>query len=456
MTDLLHKASTDPGERPGGLWGAQTALALKHFAIGDDRMPIELIHALAQIKGAAAHVNHRLGRLDEGTSLAIEAAAREVVAGLHDAQFPLPPWQSGSGTTSHMNVNEVLATLATRQLGNGHSVHPNDDVNRGQSSNDTVPSALHIALSRGARGLLLPALDGLQATLLALAQGHGGVIKLGRTHLQDAVPMTLGQEIGGWHRQVCLARLAIEATLPALLELPLGGTAVGTGLNTHPDFAVAICSELALRCDLPFVPAVDRFAALSGAEPVVAFHGALKVLAVAMMKIANDIRLLASGPHAGLAELRLPANEPGSSIMPGKVNPTQCEAMVMVCCQVIGHDTAITLGAAGGHLQLNTARPLLAFDTLRSLRLLADAITSLDVHALRGLEVDAARVERYVASSLMSATALAPLIGYERAAQIVKDAQAQGRSLRDAALAAGVAAEAFDRLTDVRQLLGPS
>ena len=438
------------------LWGRQTALAAQHFAIGGERMPLPLIHALALIKGAAAQVNARLGRLEADLARAIDEAAQEVAAGQHDAQFPLSPWQSGSGTQSHMNVNEVLAELAQQRLGQARNVHPNDDVNRGQSSNDTVPSALHIALGQGTRQALLPALDRLASTLREQSQRHQHVVKLGRTHLQDAVPLTVGQEFGAWLSQILLARRAVEDALPGLLELPLGGTAVGTGLNAHPQFALEVCRELAARCGLALVPAADRFAGIAGAEAVVAFHGALKVLAVALTKIANDVRLLASGPHGGLAELRLPANEPGSSIMPGKVNPTQCEAMVMVCYQVIAHDTAVTLGASGGHLQLNTCRPLLAVNALGSVRLLADAIDSFEAHAMRGIAVDEAHVDAHLRASLMSATALAPHIGYDRAAEIVKRAQQQGLALREAAVEAGIGAEDFERWTDVRRLLGPS
>jgi fumarate hydratase class II len=443
-------------DEPGPLWGAQTTLALQHFAIGDERMPLELVHALALIKGAAAQVNARLGRLDDDLAQAIDDAAQAVLSGRHDPQFPLSPWQSGSGTQTHMNVNEVLAALGSAALPAGRSLHPNDHVNRGQSSNDTVPSAIHIALHRLARERLLPALERLVETLQAQAQRHAGVVKLGRTHLQDAVPMTAGQEFGAWAGQVLAARRAIDATLAALLELPLGGTAVGTGLNTHPEFAVEVCRELARRSGVAFVPAPDRFAAIAGAEAVTAFHGALKVLATALMKLANDVRLLASGPHAGLGELVLPANEPGSSIMPGKVNPTQCESLLMVCCQVIADDVAVTLAAAGGQLQLNTCRPLLAVNALRSVRLLADGIASFEHHALQGLELGEERIAAAVRASLMSATALAPHIGYDRAARIVANAQQRGVPLREAALGAGVAAADFDRWTDPRQMLGPA
>jgi fumarate hydratase, class II len=439
------------------LWGPQTELALRHFAIGDldhgERMPLEWVQALAQLKGIAAGVNGALGRLDAARAQAIEAAAIEVRDGRHDSQFPLSAWQSGSGTQSHMNVNEVLARLAGQQLPAGTAVHPNDHVNLGQSSNDMVPSAMHLATVLAVRARLLPALGALIETLSAQSQRHADVIKLGRTHLQDAVPLTLGQEIGAWRSQLAMGRDAVQAALPAVQALAIGGTAVGTGLNTHPDFARLVCEALTARTGIAFVPASDRFAALAGHEPLLLLHGALKAVAVALGKIANDVRLLASGPRAGLGELRLPENEPGSSIMPGKVNPTQCEALAMVCLQVMANDMAVTLGAAAGHLQLNTAKPLIVCNVLRSVRLLADAVRSFDTHAMQGLQADAQRIEAHLAQSLMLVTALTPHIGYERAAHIAQQAHAQGSTLREAALSQGVAASDFDRWTDPRQML---
>ena len=437
------------------LWGPQTALALRHFAIGGQAMPLELVHAIVRIKAAAAAANVRLGRLDAELGEAIAAAAGEVLGGAHDAQFPLSPWQSGSGTQSHMNVNEVLAQLASRRLG-GRPVHPNDDVNRGQSSNDVVPSAIHVALQLLLRDRLMPALHTLEGALEVQAERHRGLVKLGRTHLQDAVPTTLGAEIGAWRSQLVHARAAIEHTLPALAELALGGTAVGTGLNTHPRFAREACRELSEATGIVFTPAPDRHAAVAAHEPLVAFHGALKTLAVALAKIAGDVRLLACGPRAGFAELRLPANEPGSSIMPGKVNPTQCEALLMVGLQVMANDHAVTLGAAGGMLQLNTCRPLLAVNALASVRLLADAMASFEAHALRGLAAAPERIAELLGRSLMLVTALVPHIGYDHAARIAGHAHAQGLTLREAALADGIAAADFDRWADPRQMLGPA
>ena len=447
----------------GALWGAQTQRAVAHFAIGGEPMPAELIRALAFLKGVCAVVNGRLGRLDPSLAQAIDQAAQEIGRGGHGAQFPLSLWQSGSGTQSHMNVNEVLARLAelalngphAEQPGGSRSVHPNDDVNLGQSSNDMVPSAMHVAALTALHGELLPALDALAAALAEKAMLYAGLIKLGRTHLQDAVPLTVGQEIGAWRSQLLLAAAAIKATLPALQQLAVGGTAVGTGLNTHPDFGAAVCRELTARTGIAYAPAADRFAALAGHEPLVALHGALKVLAVALMKMANDVRLLASGPRGGLAELLLPANEPGSSIMPGKVNPTQCEALAMVACQVIGNDTAVTLGAAGGHLQLNTFKPLIAANVLRSVRLLADAISSFDRYCVRGLAADGQRIGALLAGSLMLVTALTPHIGYDRAAQIAHRAHAERCTLREAAIACGIDAADFDRWADPATMLEP-
>ena len=455
-----------PALPPGAPWGAQTQSALFHFDIGGEheRMPLELMRALLLLKGVGAVVNGRLGRLPLPLAQAIDLSATALLAGVDDgpeslqALFPLSTWQSGSGTQSHMNVNEVLARRAQARLfaaGDAAAVHPNDHVNLGQSSNDLVPSAMHVAVSCVVRDRLLPALEAVLATLAAQAAMHDKLIKLGRTHLQDAVPMTVGQELGAWRSSLLLARATLDAALPPLRQLAIGGTAVGTGLNTHPEFARAVCAELTLRAGQHFEPAHDRFAALAGHEPLLALHGALKGLAVALMRIANDLRLLASGPRGGLAEWRLPANEPGSSIMPGKVNPTQCEAMVMVCCQVIGNDAAVTLGAASGHLQLNTCKPLIAANVLRSLGLLADAMRSFDRHTLQGMSPDASRIDGLLRGSLMLVTALTPHIGYDRAAQIAHRAHAQGGSLRDAAISLGLEPADFDRWADPAAMLGP-
>ncbi len=428
------------------LWGKQTQLAIAHFAIGGDTVPEPLLRALIELKGAAAVVNARLGRLDEAVAAAVRAACDELLAGPLPAQFPLSPWQSGSMTQSHMNVNEVLATMASRRC--GRPVHPNDEVNLGQSSNDMVPSAMHLAALGTVTHTLLPALHGALATLDEQERRHAGILKLGRTHLQDAVPMPFAAEIGGWAAAVRQATAGIAACAPTLAELAVGGTAVGTGLNTHPDFAAAVCAELSARTGLALRPAGNRYAALAGHEPLVALHGALKVLAVALMRVANDIRLLASGPRGGLAELRLPENEPGSSIMPGKVNPTQCKSMMIMYAQMFDNNVAVTTGAAAGHLQLNTCKPLIAMNVLRSVRLLADGVRSFDEHALTGMAADATRMDELLRGSLMLVTALTPHIGYDRAARIALAAHHERRTLREAALADGIAAADFDRWAD--------
>ncbi len=441
------------------LWGAQTARGLAFFDIGDQRMPLPLIHAMAWIKWAAARANRERRRLEAATAWAIADAALRVAAGEFDAAFPLSVWQTGSGTQSHMNVNEVIARLASQALGSEATlqrVHPNDHVNLGQSSNDVFPTAMHIAAALQVRDALLPALAELRSALAERAQAFDSVVKIGRTHLQDATPLTLGQEFGGYAAQLALCEASLRQALPALHALAIGGTAVGTGLNTHPTFGARVAALLAGRLGLPLVQADNLFAAMAGHEALVALHAALRMLAIALTKIGNDIRLLGSGPRAGLGELRLPANEPGSSIMPGKVNPTQVEALTMVCAQVIGHDVAIGLAASQGQLELNAYKPLIALDTLDSLRLLADAMRSFARHCVAGLEVDAARVEQLLQGSLMLVTALAPHIGHEHAARIVQQAQAQGCSLREAALAiGGVSAADFDAWVDPRRMARP-
>ena len=446
--------SFGPIEVPAqALWGAQTARSLRYFANGEQRMPLDLIHALAWLKWAAACVNRDLGLLDAAKAQAIAAAAERVAAGEFDAEFPLSVWQTGSGTQSHMNVNEVLARLASRSLGS--AVHPNDDVNLGQSSNDVFPSAIHIALASNTRLHLLPALAGLRGALAAQATAFAGVVKIGRTHLQDATPVTLGQEFGGYAAQLGLCQAGIDHALGAVHALAIGGTAVGTGLNTHPQFGARVAALLAHRLGLPLVQAGNLFAAMAGHEALVGLHGSLKMLAIALTKIGNDIRLMGSGPRAGLGELQLPQNEPGSSIMPGKVNPTQIEALTMVCAQVLGHDAAIGFAASQGQFELNVYQPLLALDSLDSLRLLTDAMHSFTVHCVVGITVNAARVEQLLQGSLMLVTALAPHIGYDRAAQVAKHAHEHGSTLREAALALGaVSAEQFDAWVDARRMLG--
>ena len=441
------------------LWGAQTERSLLFFAIGEQRMPLEIVHALAQIKRAAAEVNGDLGLLAPARAGAVANAATRLAAGEFDAQFPLSVWQTGSGTQSHMNVNEVIAHLASLALGGGlgaaRCVHPNDDVNLGQSSNDVFPTAMHIAAVLRSQPLLV-SLAALRAALRAKATAFAATPKVGRTHLQDATPLTFGQEFGGYEAQLGIAEAAIRRALPDVHALAMGGTAVGTGLNTHREFGARVAAVLAKRLNAPFVVADNLFAAMAGHEALVGLHGALRTLAVALNKIANDIRLMASGPRAGLGELRLPANEPGSSIMPGKVNPTQVEALTMVCAQVMGHDVAIGIAASQGQFELNVYKPLIALDLLDSLRLLTDAMASFRSHCIAGIEVDAERARSMLAQSLMLVTALVPHIGYDRAGQIAKHAQAHGLDLKQAALdVAGISAAEFDAWVDVRRMLGP-
>jgi fumarate hydratase class II len=436
-----------PAER---LWGAQTQRSLHHFDISTERMPEEFILALATVKSACARVNRDLGLLAPDKTAAIVTAVEEVLFGRHEQEFPLSVWQTGSGTQSNMNMNEVLANRASELLGGergeNRRVHPNDEVNLGQSSNDIVPTAMHLAAATGIVRSLLPALHGLRATLAAKADAFAGIVKIGRTHLQDATPLTLGQEFSGYVAQLLHASESIHATLPSLYPLAVGGTAVGTGLNTHPEFGNRVAAELALGSGLPFVSAGNKFAALAAHDGLVTAHGALKTLAVALMKIANDIRWLASGPRCGLGEIGIPENEPGSSIMPGKVNPTQCEALTMICCQVMANDVAIGIGAASGNFELNVYKPLIAHNFLQSVRLLADGMSSFDAHCARGIEARRERIAELLENSLMLVTALAPHIGYDRAAEIARHAHREGTTLRAAALALGhVTAEEFDR-----------
>jgi fumarate hydratase, class II len=442
------------------LWGAQTQRSLAFFAISGERMPQELVRALAQVKAAAARVNADLGLLDAVKAAAIIEAADEVLAGRHDAEFPLVVWQTGSGTQSHMNMNEVLANRASQLLGGpagvGRLVHPNDELNLGQSSNDVFPTAMSVAAVRSIEAGVLPALDALHATLLAKSRAFAGIVKIGRTHLQDATPLTLGQSISGWVAQLAHARRHIEAALPHLRELAIGGTAVGTGLNTHPEFGARVAKALSRACNTPFVCAPNRFEALAAHDAIVHAHGAFKGLAAALTKIANDVRWQASGPRAGLGEIRIPANEPGSSIMPGKVNPTQCEALTMACVQVLGHDVAVGLAGASGAFELNVYKPLMVHNLLHSARLLGDGMRSFDLHCARGIEPDTARMAEGVSRSLMLVTALNPHIGYDKAAQIAKCAHEQGVTLREAAIASGhLSAEEFDDWVRPEQMIGP-
>jgi fumarate hydratase class II len=424
-------------------------------------MPAELIRALVQVKLAAARVNATLGRLDAARAAAIAAAATEVLEGRWPDEFPLSVWQTGSGTQTNMNVNEVLANRASVIMGGGAGagrlVHPNDDVNQGQSSNDVFPTAMHIAAAAGIAFHVMPALETLGRTLAQKAQAFDSIVKIGRTHLQDATPLTLGQEFSGYVAQLHSARQQLKQSLEPLYELAIGGTAVGTGLNTHPQFAERMAAALAEAVGLPFRPAGNKFAALAAHDAMVGAHGSLKGLATALLKIANDVRWLASGPRAGLGELALPENEPGSSIMPGKVNPTQCEAMTMLCCQVMANDVAVSTAGAMGNFELNVFKPLIVNAFLQSVRLLGDGMRSFDVHCIAGLQANSGRIAELVARSLMLVTALTPHIGYDRAAAIAKKAHAESTSLREAALALGyVSAEDFDRWVNPAAMLGPS
>jgi fumarate hydratase class II len=441
------------------LWGAQTQRSLEHFAISSERMPPELLHALAAVKAAGAAVNAELGLLAADKAAAFAAAAAEVLAGDHAEEFPLSVWQPGSGTQTNMNMNEVLANRASELLGgtrgDGRRVHANDDVNLGQSSNDIFPTAMHVAAATGIAANLLPALRRLRATLAEKSAAFADIVKIGRTHLQDATPLTLGQEFSGYVAQLDHAEAAIVATLPALHALAVGGTAVGTGLNTHPEFGERVAAHLARDSGLPFVAAANKFAALAAHDALVAAHGALKTLAAALMKIANDVRWLASGPRSGLGEISIPENEPGSSIMPGKVNPTQAEALTMICVQVLANDVAVGMAGAAGNFELNVYKPLIAHNFLQSVRLLADGMASFERHCARGIEANRERINELMERSLMLVTALAPHIGYDRAAAIAKRAHAEGTTLREAALATGyVTAEEFERWVQPARMIG--
>ncbi|MDP2694667.1 MAG: class II fumarate hydratase [Gallionella sp.] len=522
-----------PAER---LWGAQTQRSLQYFHISTERMPQEIILALAKVKRACALVNRDLGLLNEEKASAIVQAADEVLAGQHDSEFVLSVWQTGSGTQSNMNMNEVLANCASELLGGarmgarasslacgrdvrvpvptgtsalpnskvrpqhgaaepsgagvaashllpqrkggskaaGHppayslrvqtagfvgnvsKVHPNDEVNLGQSSNDIFPTAMHVAAVSGITRQLLPALRILRATLEKKSAAFGGIVKIGRTHLQDATPLTLGQEFSGYAAQLQHAEAAILATLTPLHQLAVGGTAVGTGLNTHAEFGGRVAAELARSSGLPFGSAANKFAALAANDELVAAHGALKTLAAALMKIANDVRWLASGPRSGLGEISIPENEPGSSIMPGKVNPTQCEALTMLCCQVFGNDVAITIGGASGNFELNVFRPLIAHNFLQSVRLLADGMASFEEYCVRGIGANRERIAEQMERSLMLVTALAPHIGYDHAAEIAKRAHRDGSTLKQAALALGYVTEAdFELWVQAAEMVHP-
>ncbi len=441
------------------LWGAQTARSLIHFRFPGEPMPLDVVHAQVLVKKAAAVANVALGVLDRQKGGAIVKAADEALAGKLDEHFPLTVWQTGSGTQTNMNVNEVLANRASELLGGERGerrlVHPNDDVNRGQSSNDTFPTAMHVAGVIALERAVRPALKKLRDTLDKKARRFARIVKIGRTHLQDATPLTLGQEFSGYVSQLDHGLAHLDAALPHLCELALGGTAVGTGLNAHPRFAGRVAAEIARLTRLPFVTAPNKFEALASCDALVHAHGALKTLAASLMKIANDVRWLASGPRSGLGELAIPENEPGSSIMPGKVNPTQSESMTMVCCQVFGNDVAINLGGASGNFELNVFRPLVIRNFLHSAKLLAHACENFDKHCASGIEANRDRIEQLMRNSLMLVTALNPYIGYEKAATIAKKAHRDGTTLREAAIALGyVSGKQFDEWVRPERMVG--
>jgi fumarate hydratase class II len=456
----IERDTFGPIEVPADrLWGAQTQRSLQNFRISGERQPRELIVALAQVKRAAAEVNRELGELGADKAEAIIAACDEILAGRHDGEFPLVVWQTGSGTQTNMNLNEVIANRASELMGGprgeGRRVHPNDDVNRGQSSNDVFPTAMHVAAASAISGHLLPALRQLRGTLARKSEAFRAIVKIGRTHLQDATPLTLGQEFSGYVAQLDWAERHLQSALPHLHQLALGGTAVGTGLNAHPQFARKVAAAIARLTGLPFETAPNKFEVMAAADALVFAHGALKTLAASLMKIANDVRWLASGPRSGLGEITIPENEPGSSIMPGKVNPTQCEAMTMACCQVFGNDVAVNLGGASGNFELNVYRPMIAHNLLQSVRLMADAMVSFDEHCAVGIEPNRERIDELLRRSLMLVTALNPHIGYDKAAQIAKKAHKEGTTLREAALALGhVTPEQFDEWVRPEQMVG--
>ena len=441
-------------------WGAQTERSLRNFRIGQDRMPIEIVHALGIVKLAAAETNRELGLLDQRRAKAIARAAREVIDGKLDGNFPLVVWQTGSGTQTNMNLNEVIANRANEllggELGAKKPVHPNDHVNMSQSSNDSFPTAMHIAAVRGIVDNLVPALEELLGALREKEKAFAGIVKIGRTHTQDATPLTLGQEFSGYAAQVESGITRLRLALKELYPLAQGGTAVGTGLNSKPRFAKLFARQVAQIAKLPFTSAANKFEALASNDAYVFAHGAINSVATGLFKIANDIRLLGSGPRSGFGELILPENEPGSSIMPGKVNPTQCEAMTMVCCQVFGNHTAMTVAGSQGHFELNVYKPVLAYCMMHSIQLLADAARSFTEHCVVGIRADQKRIHELMERSLMLVTALAPKIGYDNAAKVAKTAHARGTTLKEEALRLGFVSESeFDRLVQPDKMTHP-
>jgi fumarate hydratase class II len=458
----IEKDTFGPIEVPSDrLWGAQTQRSLQNFAISGERMPLALLHALATVKKAAALVNQDLGTLDAKLGGAIVKACDEVIAGQHDDEFPLVVWQTGSGTQSNMNMNEVVANRASELLGGARGeerlVHPNDHVNRGQSSNDVFPAAMALACTHAVRTRVLPSVKALRDTLAEKAAAFQKIVKIGRTHLMDATPLTLGQEIGGWVAQLDHGMKHLESAVPHLAELALGGTAVGTGLNAHPEYAERVAKKVAELSGHPIVTAPNKFESLAAHDAIVFAHGALKTLAASLMKIANDVRWLASGPRSGIGELTIPENEPGSSIMPGKVNPTQSEALTMLAAQVFGNDVAVNIGGASGNFELNVYKPVIAHNFLQSARLIADGCDSFRKNCAVGIEPNLPRIQKQLEQSLMLVTALNPHIGYDNAAKIAKKAHKEGTTLKEAALALGlVKAEDFDRWVRPEDMIGPS
>ncbi|EJL81301.1 class II fumarate hydratase [Pantoea sp. GM01] len=456
----IEKDSMGPIEVPADkLWGAQTQRSLEHFKISTEKMPVALVHALALTKRAAAQVNQDLGLLPADRAQAILKAADEVLADKHSDEFPLAIWQTGSGTQTNMNMNEVLANRASEILGGERGmsrlVHPNDDVNKSQSSNDVFPTAMHVAAVIAVREQLIPQIHVLKKTLSEKSDAFKDIVKIGRTHLQDATPLTLGQEISGWVAMLEHNLKHIENSIPHVAELALGGTAVGTGLNTHPEYAVRVAQALADLTKQPFVTAPNKFEALATCDALVHAHGALKGLAASLMKIANDVRWLASGPRCGIGELAIPENEPGSSIMPGKVNPTQCEALTMLCCQVMGNDVAVNIGGASGNFELNVFRPMVIHNFLQSVRLLADGIDSFNHHCAMGIEPVRERIDQLLNESLMLVTALNTHIGYDKAAEIAKKAHKEGLTLKGSALKLGyLTEEQFDEWVRPQEMVG--
>lgn len=456
----IEKDSMGPIEVPADrLWGAQTQRSLEHFRISSEKMPTALIHALALTKRAAASVNMDLGLLPAERANAIISAADEVLADQHTNEFPLSIWQTGSGTQTNMNMNEVLANRASELLGGVRGeerrVHPNDDVNKSQSSNDVFPTAMHVAAVIAVREHLIPELKVLHKTLSDKAEAYRDIVKIGRTHLQDATPLTLGQEISGWAAMLAHNLQHIEASIPHICELALGGTAVGTGLNTHPEYAVRVAKALADLTRQPFVTAPNKFEALATCDALVHGHGALKGLAASLMKIANDVRWLSSGPRCGIGEIAIPENEPGSSIMPGKVNPTQCEAMTMLCAQVLGNDVSVNIGGASGNFELNVFRPMVIHNYLQSIRLLADGMQGFNEHCAVGIEPNRDRISQLLNESLMLVTALNTHIGYDKAAEIAKKAHKEGLTLKASALKLGyLTEEQFDLWVRPEDMVG--